>query len=377
MNRSRLNRHLTARMIAAVALVAAPATQAQTIRILTVGDSITASSSTNYRLPMARAALARGCDLAFVGEYADSSTSVATRHSAISGIRADTVDNGYINTWMRNGLPDVVTIHLGTNDSWQGRPAAATLASLGSIIDKIRLVNPRATIFVAQIIPSTLPALNALAMQLNALIPGLAASKTTSTSPVTVVDQASGFFAAADTSDGVHPTMNGQNKMGARWFDALVAAGVCKAGPRLINLAEGRPVNTSVLSSSGTPHQAFDDDVRGTGWNQRSSLTVPQSMEIDLGALSSVRYLELTHSATGPTQTDTSTTRGYRIELSADRSVWTTVALVSNNQQGRTAHTIAPTRARHVRLTIENPNIYGLSSNTVAMREFRVMGLPE
>ena len=377
MNPTRFNRCMTARLIAAIALVAASATHAQTVKILTVGDSITANSSINYRLPMARGALARGCDLAFVGEYADSSNSVATRFSAISGIRADTVDNGYINSWMRNGLPDVVTVHLGTNDSWQGRPAAATLASLGSIIDKIRLVNPRAKIFVAQIIPSTLPALNALAMQLNALIPGLVASKTTANSPVTVVDQATGFVPAADTSDGVHPTMNGQNKMGARWFDALLAAGVCKAGPRLINLAEGRPVNTSVVSSSNTPHQAFDDDVRGTGWNQRSGLAVPQSMEIDLGSLSTVRYLELTHSATVPTQTDSNTTRGYRIELSTDRSVWNTVALVTNNQQGRTAHEITPTKARHVRLTVEIPNIYGMSSNTVTVREFRVMGLPE
>ena len=364
-------------LAASLALLWAATAQAAPVRVLTVGDSITASSSTNYRLLMARSALERGCDLVFVGEYADSTTAVATRHSAISGIRADTVDNSYINTWIRNGSPDVVTIHLGTNDSWQGRPATATVASLGSIIDKVRLVKPQAKIFLAQIIPSTLPALNALAMQVNALIPALAASKTTAASPVIVVDQATGFNPAVDTSDGVHPTQNGQNKMGARWFDALMTAGVCKAGPRLVNLAQGRPVNTLPATASKSMHLAVDEDVRGSGWSSTYNTALAQSLEIDLGAPSVIRYLELTHAATGPTQTDTATTRAYRIELSTDRTTWTPVVTVTNNLLGRTAHEIAPTTARHVRLTIDSPNATGLSSNTATIREFRVMGLPQ
>lgn len=357
--------------------VAAPGVQAAPIRVLTVGDSITANGSINYRSHLAAAALQRGCELAFVGEYADASTQVATRHSAISGIRADTVDASYITPWMRNARPDVVLIHLGTNDSWQGRPAAATVGSLGNIIDKVRQVNPGARIFLAQIIPATLPNLNGLASQVNALIPGLAAAKTSAASPVTVVDQATGFNAAADTSDGVHPTQNGQNKMGARWFEAMVAAGVCKAGPRLVNLAEGRPLNTSGGTSGGTLHLAVDDDIGQGGWDSWSASAAPQSIEVDLGKISTLEYLELTHSARSPVATDVATTRGYRIELSQNRSNWTTVVTVTGNLAGRTSHDISPTAARYVRLTVDNPSAYGLSYNQVLIREFRVMGLPD
>lgn len=363
--------------VLALGLCAAGSAYAAPIRVLTVGDSITANGSINYRSHLSAAALQRGCELAFVGDYADVSAQAATRHSAISGIRADTVDASYITPWMRNARPDVVLIHLGTNDSWQGRPAAATVASLGSIIDKVRQVNPSARIFLAQIIPATIPGLNALATQVNALIPGLAAAKTSAASPVVVVDQSTGFSAAADTSDGVHPTQNGQNKMGARWFEALVAAGICKAGPRLVNLAEGRPLNTSVGTPGGTPHLAVDNDTGQGGWDSWSASALPQSIEVDLGKTSTLEYLELTHSARSPVATDAATTRGYRIELSQNRSNWTTVVTVTGNLAGRTSHDISPTPARYVRLTVDNPSAYGLSYNQVLIREFRVMGLPD
>ena len=101
-------------------------------------------------------------------------------------------------------------------------------------------MNPNTKVFLAQIFPATVTGLNALATQLNALIPALAAAKTTAASPVTVLDQNTGFDAAADRSDGLHPTVNGQNRMGARWFDAMMTARFCAAEPRWVNLAEGR-----------------------------------------------------------------------------------------------------------------------------------------
>ena len=364
-------------MGAVLSVAATLAANAAPARVLAVGDSITANTSVNYRAHLGMAALERGCDLDFVGDYADATTQVGSRFSAISGIRADTVDTSYISTWMRNARPDVVLIHLGTNDSWQGRPAAATVTSLGNIIDKVRQVNPNAKVFLAQIIPATVPGLNALATQLNARIPALAAAKSTAASPVVVVDQNTGFNAAADTSDGVHPTVNGQNKMGARWFDALMTARICPAGPRLVNLAAGRPLNASAASTSASAHQIIDGDVRAGGWVSYSSSAVPQSMEVDLGKASIVEYLELTHSATSPSSTDTNTTRAYRVEVSLNRTDWTTVATVTGNTAGRTSHDLAPTAARYVRLTADSPNAYGLSYNQVTLREFRIMGVPE
>jgi hypothetical protein len=58
---------------------------------------------------------------------------------------------------------------------------------------------------------------------LNARIPDWARATSTSRSPVTVVDQWTGFSTATDTYDGVHPSASGNGKIAARWYPALTA----------------------------------------------------------------------------------------------------------------------------------------------------------
>ncbi len=55
----------------------------------------------------------------------------------------------------------------------------------------------------------------------NAEMDGIAANKSTVDSPVWVVDQHSGFDAAADTYDNVHPDASGEEKMAQKWHDAM------------------------------------------------------------------------------------------------------------------------------------------------------------
>lgn len=57
---------------------------------------------------------------------------------------------------------------------------------------------------------------------LNNAIPAWASSKSTSQSPIYVVDQWTGFSSTADTSDGVHPNNNGIIKMANKWYATLV-----------------------------------------------------------------------------------------------------------------------------------------------------------
>ena len=52
----------------------------------------------------------------------------------------------------------------------------------------------------------------------NAAIPAWAAATTTAASPVTVVDQWTGFNTATDTGDGVHPDDSGSQKIADRWY---------------------------------------------------------------------------------------------------------------------------------------------------------------
>ena len=54
------------------------------------------------------------------------------------------------------------------------------------------------------------------------MIPGWATTRATAASPITVVDQSSGFDDATDTEDGVHSNDSGSIKIATSWYNALV-----------------------------------------------------------------------------------------------------------------------------------------------------------
>ena len=56
---------------------------------------------------------------------------------------------------------------------------------------------------------------------LNGMIPSWAAQNSLSSSPITVVDQNTGFNPSTDTGDGVHANDAGSIKIATKWFNAL------------------------------------------------------------------------------------------------------------------------------------------------------------
>jgi lysophospholipase L1-like esterase len=118
--------------------------------------------------------------------------------------------------------PDIVLIHLGTNDLVQSNfSARQSVQNICSIIDEVRKVNSRASFYVAEIIPlnRNLANTQALNAQIASVLPGLS----TSESMVKVVDMYTGYdrvnwFA----SDGVHPNTLGDQFIAQQW----IAAGV-------------------------------------------------------------------------------------------------------------------------------------------------------
>jgi cellulase/cellobiase CelA1 len=119
-------------------------------------------------------------------------------------------------------------MHLGTNDLWGDTiPTTQIINAYSKLVDQMRASNPNMKIIVAQIIPMEPSGCTGCAQRviaLNNAIPGWAAGKTTAQSPITVVDQWTGFSAATDTSDGVHPVDSGFQKMADRWYPALATA---------------------------------------------------------------------------------------------------------------------------------------------------------
>jgi lysophospholipase L1-like esterase len=134
---------------------------------------------------------------------------------------------------------DVAFLHFATNDVWNGvNPGTAAapepgsiLAAYDAVLAAMRSVNPNIWVFAAQIIPMnvtestcagcTCAECPARIATLNQRIAEWAVANGTAASPIRLVDQFTGFDAAADTADGVHPNAVGSQKMADRWYAAL------------------------------------------------------------------------------------------------------------------------------------------------------------
>jgi len=198
--------------------------------ILPLGDSITQSTNEHlsYRYPLWEDLVDAGYEFDFIGSmntnYGGSPTypnqAFDRDHEGHWGWRVDQI-NAEMEGWLGGYTPDVVLMHLGTNDAFQSQSTDSTINELTDLIGMLRADNERVVILLAKVIPSTQYQSNLDA--LNGRFDALAASLTTATSPVVVVDQASGFNANTDTFDGIHPNEGGEQKMATKWFEALEA----------------------------------------------------------------------------------------------------------------------------------------------------------
>ena len=218
--------------VAAPALTTPPAAAAaaEPVRIMPLGDSITGSPGCWRAILWNRLQAAGYTNIDFVGTLPTQGCGVAhdgdnEGHGGILG--TNIADQNLLPPWLAATDPDIVLMHLGTNDVWSNRSPATILAAYGKMVDQMRAQNPRTIVLVAQIIPmnpSNCADCAARVVALNQAIPAWAAGKSTVESPVRVVDQFTGFNPATDTGDGVHPNDAGIQKMSDRWYPALAAA---------------------------------------------------------------------------------------------------------------------------------------------------------
>ena len=219
-------RALTLVVASALIAMSAGGQESTICRIMPLGDSITEAfdGQASYRYFLWHQLAGRGYVVDFVGSmdgvfegtplYPDFDQD----HEGHCGWTAAEV-LVEIGAWVSSAEPDVVLVHLGTNDVSWGRTTGSIIADLGGIIDAIHGHNPQAVVLLAQIIPSL--ARETETEALNAQIAVLAAGKHTDESPVIVVDQWTGFTIATDSYDGVHPNRQGELKIAAAWYAAL------------------------------------------------------------------------------------------------------------------------------------------------------------
>ncbi|AXX30901.1 Endo-1,4-beta-xylanase A precursor [Actinosynnema pretiosum subsp. pretiosum] len=223
-------------LVSALLMLVSPA--ATHPRVMALGDSITGSPGC-WRALLAGELDGTGhADVDFVGTQpaTDCGGGPSPAHEGHGGFRAaGIVLENRLPGWLTRARPDVVLMHLGTNDVLAGESAPAVLAAYTELLGQMRRANPAVRLLIAQLIPlapPTCPDCPARVAELNAAIPGWARAHGTPRSPVTVVDQWTGFDPAVDTHDGVHPSPAGERKLARRWYPPLVAALAGAGAPR-------------------------------------------------------------------------------------------------------------------------------------------------
>lgn len=199
----------------------------QLVRIMALGDSITTSNPghNSYRYYLWHDLLNNGYGANFVGSQTRNDAGPPNNldfdqdHEGHSGLRADELLPN-VGSWVTDAQPDIVLIHLGTNDLMEGQSVSSTITDIGLIIDATRAVNPAIRIVVAKILPAV--GFDALVDQFNSELVNLVASMALPGSPLVLADMNSGFSSSTDQYDGIHPNGIGESKMADRWYVALV-----------------------------------------------------------------------------------------------------------------------------------------------------------
>ena len=201
---------------------------ADPVTIMPLGYSITQGNKTqdSYRRPLFHKLKDAGYSFRFVGSEKSNFTGAPPHpdfqqdNEGHYGWKITDV-LPKLDGWLGQNNPDIVLLHLGTNDNGQpNRTPDAILADIESMIDIMRKHNPKVKVLLAQLMTNW-----GDLVEVNRRIPELAKRKSTAASPIIVVDQVTGFDIrkGQDTVDGCHPNPAGEEKMAAKWFAALVS----------------------------------------------------------------------------------------------------------------------------------------------------------
>jgi lysophospholipase L1-like esterase len=200
---------------------AGPPAQQTPLRIMPLGDSITfgypGTSYGGYRHLLGTLLKNDGYTIDFVGSQ-KSGTGVIPDpdNEGHPGWTITQIKSGIdSNRWLETYQPDLILLHIGTNDIREGNGASAP-ANLSALLDDILSRLPQTQVIVAQIIPFR-SGPDPAHTSYNAAIPGIVKSKG---SRVSLVDMQS-ILSKSDYADGLHPNAGGYDKMARAWEPAI------------------------------------------------------------------------------------------------------------------------------------------------------------
>lgn len=228
-------------LLLAACLAAAPAAAAPSavtaavpdapgpVRVMALGDSITGSPGC-WRALLYRDLVAAGHDVDMVGTLPTQGCGFAhdgDNEGHGGALVTDVAASGQAAAWFAATRPQVVLMHFATNDVWSNRSPGQILDAWTTLVGQLRAVDPDVVVVVAQIVPVAPPSCGECPSRTQALneeVPAWATATSTAASPVLVVDHATGWVPARDTSDGVHPNDAGTARMAATWLPVVETA---------------------------------------------------------------------------------------------------------------------------------------------------------
>ncbi len=238
---------------------------AQSFRVLPLGDSITRGTQgdTSYRYELENLMGQDGCTYDMVGPFTNNGSSYNGSYAAWSGARTDTfvrwvTSDRYVKTLMEDHTPDIVLVHLGSNDINQGQPVTGaynsnglggTVAEIEEVVTKIWNENANAEIFVANVIPwlgssgnsNVTSDMEFLGDEIEAWVAAEADSR------LHLVDVRSGFQSGSMfLSDLIHPNAAGSAHIANAFWGKMTTEGVCAGSVPSITT----PVANSTLSGA-------------------------------------------------------------------------------------------------------------------------------
>ena len=213
------------------------------VRIMPTGDAIThgIGGSASYRRELAGLLDTAGCHYRMVGSQRQSlgDTGYYGAHEGYSGHTADNFLTGrQTSSGNNSGIadavnvqsPDLVLLHIGSVDLYQGQTVASTVDDIAMVIDTIYQNKPDTVVIVANVIPwfndtrdSSLPdSIRMLGTELQELV------RRNSNPLISIADVRTGFSEDMMQADLIHPNDDGDAHIANAIFDSYYSASVCR-----------------------------------------------------------------------------------------------------------------------------------------------------
>jgi lysophospholipase L1-like esterase len=154
--------------------------------------------------------------------------------------------------------PNVILIHVGTNDCWyvKGENGTGANIQMGYLLDSIREKAPDALVMASTLIRNTNDWANRCIKGVNAGLPATVAAAVAKGQEVKLVDMYPIVPADQIQSDGTHPTDYGYQLMARQWYEGILNAtnDVCiqqrvAAAASATGTAAGSSTNPSATAS--------------------------------------------------------------------------------------------------------------------------------